>query len=164
MPHQLPRRSKSLRDLQTKETIRALERRPSKLGLPQQAGTAKYQLWPTASKSPVGLTRPMLLSDRSSALAVGRSPTSLSDTAVSPENLPFWHRGGSLSRRRKVSVPELGSTMTTVQETAIDSRKCTRLDCKGMQTNQGQQQFQEDLHFVRLPQNLATRDQAVFQG
>jgi hypothetical protein len=28
-----------------------------------------------------------------------------------------------LSRRRKISVPELGNTMTTVQEVPIDSRK-----------------------------------------
>ena len=124
MPHQGLRRSHSLKETQiVKETVRALERRPSRLGLQQQSTTSKYQLWPPASRSLVGLARPLLLSDRSMALSMGRSPTSLSDTAVSPENIPFWHRGGSLSRRRKISVPELGSTMTTVQETAVDSRK-----------------------------------------
>lgn len=67
--------------------------------------------------------RPTASTERLSALSMGRSPTSLSDTAVSVESAPFWQRSGSLSRRRKVSVPELGSTMTTVQEIAIDSRK-----------------------------------------
>ncbi|KAF2636469.1 hypothetical protein P280DRAFT_483741 [Massarina eburnea CBS 473.64] len=52
---------------------------------------------------------------------MGRSATSLSDTAVPHESVPFWQRSSSLARRRKVSVPELGNTMTTVQETAIDS-------------------------------------------
>ena len=124
MLHQGLRRSHSLKETQiVKETVRAPERRPSRLGLQQQSTTSKYQLWPPASRSLAGLARPLLLSDRSMALSMGRSPTSLSDTAVSPENIPFWHRGGSLSRRRKISVPELGSTMTTVQETTVDSRK-----------------------------------------
>ncbi|KAF2497775.1 hypothetical protein BU16DRAFT_456867 [Lophium mytilinum] len=102
-------------------TARVFGSRLSKLGLQQQP-TSKYQLWPTTSnRSPVGFNRPALLSDRSIALSMGRSATSLSDTAVSPDSVPFWHRGGSLSRRRKVSVPELGGTMTTVQESAIDS-------------------------------------------
>ncbi|OCK83222.1 hypothetical protein K432DRAFT_423538 [Lepidopterella palustris CBS 459.81] len=102
-----------------KESVTILERRPL------QATTAKYQLWPSSSRSPVAVTRQLVLSDKSMALSMGRSPTSLSDTAASPESVPFWHRGGSLSRRRKVSVPELGSgsanTMTTVQEAQIDS-------------------------------------------
>ncbi|KAJ4368989.1 hypothetical protein N0V83_006071 [Neocucurbitaria cava] len=85
-----------------------------------QPTASKYQLWPSA-KSPVGLSKANNSSDKLAALSVGRSSTSLSDTAVLPESVPFWQRSGSLSRRRKVSVPELGSTMTTVQEMAIDS-------------------------------------------
>ena len=62
-------------------------------------------------------------SDKLAALSVGRSGTSLSDTAVPTETVPFWQRSGSMSRRRKVSVPELSGTMTTVQEMPVDSRK-----------------------------------------
>jgi hypothetical protein len=61
--------------------------------------------------------------DKLAALAVGRSATSLSDTAIPPEATPFWQRAGSMSRRRKVSVPELQGTMTTVHEMPVDSRK-----------------------------------------
>ncbi|KAF2470607.1 uncharacterized protein BDR25DRAFT_303672 [Lindgomyces ingoldianus] len=101
---------------------KGLEKSPSFLNL-QSSGSSRYQLWPsTASKSPVGLIRPSPSSDKLSALSMGRSPTSLSDTAANPaESLPFWQRSGSLSRRRKVSVPELGGTMATVQEMSIDS-------------------------------------------
>ncbi|KAF1941991.1 hypothetical protein EJ02DRAFT_403397 [Clathrospora elynae] len=81
-----------------------------------QPAASRYQLWPSA-RSPVGLS----LSDKLAALAVGRSSTSLSDTAALPESVPFWQRSGSLSRRRKISVPELGNTMTTVQEMSLDS-------------------------------------------
>lgn len=124
MPHQTLQRSRSLKDKQTvKDSTRAFGFRPSKLALQQQP-TSKYQLWPTTSnRSPLGSNRLATSSDRSIALSMGRSPTSLSDTAVSPDAVPFWHRGGSLSRRRKISVPELGGTMATVQETAVDSRK-----------------------------------------
>ncbi|KAF2257970.1 hypothetical protein CC78DRAFT_159147 [Lojkania enalia] len=126
MNYHLPRRSKSLRNLQaekdSRDPIRPLDKISSQLNLQLQSVPSKYQLWPAqSSKSPVGRTLPSLTEDRSSALSMGRSPTSLSDTAVFPEGVPFWQRSGSLSRRRKVSVPELGSTMTTVQEMAIDS-------------------------------------------
>ncbi|KAF2446821.1 hypothetical protein P171DRAFT_239835 [Karstenula rhodostoma CBS 690.94] len=97
------------------------ERSPSTLG-PQthSASASRYQLWP--SKSPATTQpRPTFACDKLSALSVGRSSSSLSDTVVSQETVPFWQRSGSLARRRKVSVPELGSTMTTVQEMPIDS-------------------------------------------
>lgn len=122
MNHFAPRRSKSLRNLQAEseesiESISPLEKSPS-------ATTSKYQFWPSASfKSPLGQSRPAFSSDRLSALSMGRSSTSLSDTVVTQETVPFWQRSGSLARRRKVSVPELGSTMTTVQEMPLDSRK-----------------------------------------
>ena len=128
MNYHLPRRSKSLRNLQAEtDSLSPLEKSSSfsfiNLQLQSQSSSSKYQLWPVPStKSPVG-PRPTLSSDKLSALSMGRSPTSLSDTAVPSESVPFWQRSGSLARRRKISVPELGSTMTTVQETAIDSRK-----------------------------------------
>lgn len=135
MDHHLPRRARSLKDLQTASKDAAslpastLAKSPSLATLNQPA-TSKYQLWPSA-KSPIGVGLPKASSssEKLAALAVGRSSTSLSDTAVVPESLPFWQRTGSLSRRRKVSVPELGTTMTTVQEMPIDSRKfCTQED------------------------------------
>ncbi|KAF2741055.1 hypothetical protein EJ04DRAFT_112880 [Polyplosphaeria fusca] len=112
--------SKLLSEKNSKESIRSLDKSPSLLNLQPQATFSRYQLWPP-SKSPVGRALPSLASDRATALSAGRSPTSLSDTAVNPDTVPFWQRSGSLSRRRKISVPELGGTMTTVQEMAIDS-------------------------------------------
>lgn len=126
MNQQLLRRSSSLKDLQTtRDTSTSsapLTKSPSLASIAQPNITPKYQLWPS-SKSPVGQLRTNHSSDKLAALSVGRSSTSLSDTAVLPESVPFWQRTGSLSRRRKVSVPELGNTMTTVQEMAIDSRR-----------------------------------------
>jgi hypothetical protein len=123
MSYHLPRRSRSLREIQaTKDIILPngpLVKSPSLATLTQPT-SSRYQLWPT-SRSPVGTQRFNSSYDKLAALSVGRSSTSLSDTAV--ESVPFWQRTGSLARRRKVSVPELGNTMTTVQETAIDSRK-----------------------------------------
>jgi hypothetical protein len=136
MSFHLPRRSRSLREIQaTRDTTTinppnaSLAKSPSlaSLNQPNSAGatsTSRYQLWPT-SRSPVGQQQPKNSSsfDKIAALSVGRSSTSLSDTAVLPESVPFWQRTSALARRRKVSVPELGNTMTTVQEMAIDSRK-----------------------------------------
>ncbi|KAF2130797.1 hypothetical protein P153DRAFT_204996 [Dothidotthia symphoricarpi CBS 119687] len=70
---------------------------------------SKYQLWPSAK------------SDKLVALSVGRSSTSLSDTATLPDKVPFWQRNNTMSRRRNFSIAEVGATMTTVQEIAIDS-------------------------------------------
>ncbi|KAJ8111156.1 hypothetical protein OPT61_g6178 [Boeremia exigua] len=86
---------------------------PSTTSLPQ--ATSKYQIWPT-TKSPLGSP-----SDKLAALSIARSGTSLSDTALPTETAPFWQRAGSMSRRRKVSVPELSGTMTTVHEMPFDS-------------------------------------------
>lgn len=125
MTYPLPRRSRSLRDIQatrdTKLPNIPLVKSPSLANLTQPT-SSRYQLWP-ASRSPVGISKSNSSYDKLAALSVGRSSTSLSDTAVLPESVPFWQRTGSLARRRKVSVPELGNTMTTVQEMAIDSRK-----------------------------------------
>ena len=125
MNHHLPRRACSLKDLQaTRDSSpqsATLTKSPSLANITQPAAS-RYQLWPLA-RSPVGLSKPNQSSDKLAALSVGRSSTTLSDTAVLPEGVPFWQRTASLSRRRKVSVPELSSTMTTVQEMAIDSRE-----------------------------------------
>jgi hypothetical protein len=164
MPHQTLQRSCSLKDIQTvKDSSTAFGTRPSKLALQQQP-TSKYQLWPTTTnRSPLGLNRPSPLSDRSIALSMGRSPTSLSDTAVSPDAVPFWHRGGSLSRRRKVSVPELGGTMATVQEAAVDSRKSTPRN-RFCTSNKCQQPFLEGpLSANPHPRDSDTNDPAVPQ-
>jgi hypothetical protein len=124
MNYHTPRRSRSLRNIKAaKDPKDLIPSSPSIVSLQSHTTATKYQLWPShMSKSPVGLTRSCESSDKLSALSVGRSSTSMSDTAVQSETVPFWQRSGSLSRRRKVSVPELGSTMTTVQEAAIDSR------------------------------------------
>ncbi|TLD36875.1 Up-regulated during septation-domain-containing protein [Venturia nashicola] len=60
------------------------------------------------------------------ALALGRSPTSLSDIVITQDTPPSWHLVGSLARRRNISVPELThkidqSTRTTYQESFADS-------------------------------------------
>lgn len=89
---------------------------------PLRSSPARYQLWPSpALNNPGPPIIPNASAERLNALSLGRSQTSLSDTAVSEDSAPFWQRAGSLTRRRKVSVPELGQTMTTVQEFAVDS-------------------------------------------
>jgi hypothetical protein len=111
------------------QTASKKERKPLRLGFGSQSGPVKYLLWPLPSKSPVS-QEPVSESqispglERMQALNAGRSPTSLSDTAATPElTHTLWHRSGSISRRRKISVPELGASMATVQEFDIDSRK-----------------------------------------
>ncbi|KAF9698307.1 hypothetical protein EKO04_003407 [Ascochyta lentis] len=118
MNYHLPRRSTSLRDLQASRDLSVssaplIKSPPTTTNLPQT--TSRYQLWPSA-KSAAGES-----SDKLAALSVSRSGTSLSDTAVLSEAVPFWQRAGSMSRRRKVSAPEMSSTMTTVQEMLVDS-------------------------------------------
>jgi hypothetical protein len=130
MNYHLPRRSKSLRALKADPAPDPLEsmplppeRSPSIASPQSQSGSAsKYQLWPSKSLAAVQ-PRPTFASDKLSALSVARSSSSLSDTIISQETVPFWQRSSSLARRRKVSVPELGNTMTTVQEMPLDSRK-----------------------------------------
>lgn len=127
MNYHLPRRSRSLRDLQATQDSNLpllVQTKSPPLAAPAQPTPSKYHLWLSAKSPGHSSKSSHSSSDRLTALAAGRSPTSLSDTAVLSENsLPFWQRTGSLSRRRKVSVPELGTTMTTVQEMPLDSRK-----------------------------------------
>lgn len=88
-----------------------------------QPDTRKYQLFPRekqATASPVKGLAP----DQAFALAMGQNSDNADKFAsgslrlrIKEHNLP--------SRRRKVSVPELGP-MTTVHESSMDSRKwCT---------------------------------------
>lgn len=167
MNYQSPHPSCSLTDFQiAKEPTFPkvpLAKSPS-LGTLTQPTASRYQLWPLA-RSPVGLSKPNPLSDKLAALSVGRSSTSLSDTAVLPETLPFWQRTGSLSRRRKVSVPELGNTMTTVQEMAIDSRKfLEQQSTSNSSAHVIQPRYLEDHHFASYQTMcLAMRDLAALQ-
>ncbi|KAE9982171.1 hypothetical protein EG328_011083 [Venturia inaequalis] len=87
-----------------------------------------YQTWPRppsrAAPCPLGLAP--YVDQKSMALAAGRSPTSLSDTVLAQDIPLSWHLGGSLSRRRNISVPELTqkidqSTRITYQESFADS-------------------------------------------
>jgi hypothetical protein len=158
MSNHLPRRSRSLREIQaTKETILSppgsLAKSPSLANLTQQPATSRYQLWPS-SRSPVGQPKNNSSFDKISALSVGRSSTSLSDTAVLPESVPFWQRSSALARRRKVSVPELGNTMTTVQESAIDSRKFYKQYNQSTPAHIVQPQFLVDHRCVRSHMRL----------
>lgn len=166
MDSQLPRRSQSLRNLQAfkdpKEPQPPLDKSPSLLNLHLQPAPFKYHLWPS-SKSHLGLIRPAH-SDKSTALSMGRSSSSLSDTAVSPETVPLWQRGSPLARRRKVSVPELGGTMATVQEVSIDSRKNTHAPMVHIRKLiLYLQQPSQDDHRSERPhkKSLVTRDPAV---
>ncbi|KAH8708654.1 Up-regulated during septation-domain-containing protein [Phaeosphaeriaceae sp. PMI808] len=117
----------SVRMNASKETLQhlnpSLAKSPSLANLiqPTQPAASRFQLWPSSSRSPVGSNKFNSSNDKLAALSVSRSGTSLSDTAVPSDSVPFWQRTGSLARRRKVSVPELGNTMTTVQEMPIDS-------------------------------------------
>ena len=83
---------------------------------------SKYQLWPRMKKRS-GHKRQA--SDDIVMPLERRSPSSLSDTSVPPPNPGHIYRGGSLSRRRKISVPELRQKPTpeNFHSPLIDSRK-----------------------------------------
>lgn len=170
MSFHLPRRSNSLRNLKADpeptESLPLLpEASPSVLSPQSQTGSAsKYQLWPSKASANV-LPRTTFASDKLSALSVGRSSSSLSDTVVSQETVPFWQRSGSLARRRKVSVPELGPTMTTVQEMPIDSRKHDPCICLWQAFNTKQPLSLDDhLYAKHRPRSSVTRDPAAPQA
>ena len=170
MSPQLPRRSKSLRTLKADpeptDSLPLLpEASPSVLSPQSQtASTYRYQLWPSKTTANV-LPRTTFASDKLSALSVGRSSSSLSDTVVSQETVPFWQRSGSLARRRKVSVPELGTTMTTVQEMPIDSRKHDPGICPWQCSDTKQPPSLDDRLYARhQPRFSAMRDPAAPQA
>lgn len=169
MNYHLPRRSKSLRNLQADpsplDPAPLLEKSPSIISPQASSGSlSRYQLWP--SKSPATQSRSTFASDKLSALSVGRSSSSLSDTVVAQETVPFWQRSGSLARRRKVSVPELGPTMTTVQEMPIDSRMANPvISCLVRYADVKQPPSLVDLPFAKHRQrSLAMKDPAALQA
>ncbi|KAF2762076.1 hypothetical protein EJ05DRAFT_535357 [Pseudovirgaria hyperparasitica] len=108
-----------------------LYKRGSHLGTSTASRQIIYQLRPSyppkrpLEKVPSSSPQPFISPDRAMALAIGRSPSSLSDTAVTLEHhQSIWQMkpwGGDLYRRRKVSVPELSAAMATVQENSLDS-------------------------------------------
>lgn len=131
----------------------------------QTASTSRYQFWPSKSPATVQPRTTTFASDKLSALSVARSSSSLSDSVVSQETVPFWQRSGSLARRRKVSVPELGSTMTTVQEMPIDSRKHVPVSCPCHCADAKQPPSLDGHPYARLPpKSLATKDPAALQA
>lgn len=79
----------------------------------------KYQLFPKGGLS--GASKGM---DPEQAFAHAISKTEKSDKLSAATNgLRLRIKEHNLTRRRKISVPELGP-MTTVQEVSMDSRKC----------------------------------------
>lgn len=82
----------------------------------------KYQLFP---KGGLTGTSKGLDPEQAFAHAISQSPkTEKSDKLSAATNgLRLRIKEHNLTRRRKISVPELGP-MTTVQETSMDSRKC----------------------------------------
>ncbi|KAF2460608.1 Up-regulated during septation-domain-containing protein [Lineolata rhizophorae] len=112
-----PPRNNALMEAAKMVESQALPRRQLK-----HSKSQKFQLQPPEGNPQSSSSQVSPNTDKSIALSAGRSPTSLSDTAVGRDGLGiFRSRAGSISRRRKVSVPELGSTMTTVQEQSVDS-------------------------------------------
>lgn len=171
MNYHIPVRSHSLRNLQTfKETEGcggAEEKSAAVISPPLRSSPARYQLWPSSAlKTSSQSITPNASVERLNILSMGRSPTSLSDTAASEDSASFWQRAGSLTRRRKVSVPELGQTMTTVQEFAIDSRGYTLYVLSNTVLMSIQRLFPDGHHCERLLRihHSTMKDPVAFQG
>jgi len=81
----------------------------------------KYQLFPKEKQLPPVTAGKTLDPDQAFAVAMGQSPDK-SDKPGLSNGLLLRIKEHNLTRRRKVSVPELGP-MTTVQEVSMDSRK-----------------------------------------
>ena len=81
----------------------------------------KYQLFPKEKQlPPVTAAKPLDL-DQAHITTMGQSSEKSDKTGLS-NGLLLRIKEHNLTRRRKVSVPELGP-MTTVQEVSMDSRK-----------------------------------------
>lgn len=86
-----------------------------------QPDSRKYQLFPRekqATASPVKGLAP----DQAFALAMGHNSDNADKFAAGSLRLRMKEQHNVPTRRRKVSVPELGP-MTTVHESSMDSRK-----------------------------------------
>ncbi|MBE3047258.1 hypothetical protein IMZ48_32995 [Candidatus Bathyarchaeota archaeon] len=88
----------------------------------QQPEGRKYQLFPKGQTSSSKGLDP----EQAFAHAISQSPkTEMGEKLSAATNgLRLRIKEHNLTRRRKISVPELGPPMTTVQETSMDSRKC----------------------------------------
>ena len=116
----------------------------------QQAEARKYQLFPKEKKLPPLSGSKSLDPEQAFAVAMGQTGEK-SDKSSSGSGLRLRIKEHNLTRRRKVSVPELGP-MTTVQEVPMDSRTCfVYLHLSGrIETNRLlQPPFREGHHFTR---------------
>jgi hypothetical protein len=80
----------------------------------------KYQLFPKEKQLPPILAAKPVEQDQALALAMGQSSDKSEKSGLS-NGLLLRIKEHNLTRRRKISVPELGP-MTTVQEVSMDSR------------------------------------------
>ena len=89
-----------------------------------QPESRKYQLFPKGNQTATKVLDP----EQAFAHAMSQSSkTEKSDKLAAASNgLRIRIKEHNLTRRRKISVPDLGP-MTTVQEVAMDSRKCILL-------------------------------------
>lgn len=81
----------------------------------------KYQLFPKEKQLPPVSAAKLLDLDQAAAIVMSQSPEKSEKSGLS-NGLLLRIKEHNLTRRRKVSVPELGP-MTTVQEVSMDSRK-----------------------------------------
>ncbi|KIW06304.1 hypothetical protein, variant [Verruconis gallopava] len=81
--------------------------RNSSIAEVMESDKTRYKLWPQVASG--SSTAASFIDTKEQALAAGRSATSLSDTAIIQTTASGWppRRGGSLLRRRNISVPEL---------------------------------------------------------
>jgi hypothetical protein len=95
---------------------------PFTWGVRQAGPPRQYQLFPKERRLPVlsSSTKGVAVEKAISAPSVATSDK-IDKLALAPSGLKKRLNKYSLIRRRKISVPELGS-MTAVQELAIDSR------------------------------------------
>ncbi|KKY22506.1 hypothetical protein UCDDS831_g03671 [Diplodia seriata] len=100
--------------------------RPPSRSHSTRRGQPRYQLWPS-NKTPAQHSRAQFSHEKQMALSVQRSATAMGDAIVTNDSCAARSRQGSLSRRRKVSVPELQAPtpMATLQEGLMDSRSET---------------------------------------
>lgn len=98
--------------------------RPPSRSQSTRRGQPRYQLWPS-KKTPAPTSRSQFSPEKQMALSIQRSATAMGDAIVTNDSYAARSRHGSLSRRRKVSVPELQAPtpMATLQEGLMDSRK-----------------------------------------
>ncbi|KAB2579176.1 uncharacterized protein LTHEOB_1487 [Lasiodiplodia theobromae] len=96
--------------------------RPPSRSQSTRRGQPRYQLWPS-NRTPAPTSRSNFSPEKQMALSIQRSATAMGDAIVTNDSYAARSRHGSLSRRRKVSVPELQAPtpMATLQEGLMDS-------------------------------------------